>query len=89
MSFIPGPRGGPLPVNNDAFYASFNKPTMLAQGSVDCAVLPNQAYLLQSKLLAVSPIIPTLKIYNGIGHLFPLEDYATFNADLLTWLNTF
>ena len=89
LSFIPGPRGGPPPVNNDALYASFNKPTLLAQGSVDGVVKPGEAQLLQAKLLAVSPIVPTLKIYNGIGHLFPLEAVTAFNADLLAWLATF
>lgn len=88
-SFIPGPRGGPPPVNNDAWYASINKPTLIVQGSVDGLIKPGEPYLIRDKLLAVSPIVPTVKIYPGIGHLFPLENYPTFNADLLVWLLTF
>lgn len=89
LSFIPGPRGGPEPADNNALYASFDKPTLLVQGSVDGVVKPGEAQLLEAKLLAVSSIVPTLKIYSDIGHLFPLEAAVQFNADLLTWLGTF
>lgn len=86
LSFYAGPRGGPPPANNDALYASITIPTMIVQGAVDQIIQADQPFIIQSKLINVTP---TMKIYPGIGHLFPLENLTVFNADLLAWLATF
>lgn len=86
LSFYAGPRGGPPPVSNDSLYASITIPTMIVQGSADAIIQANQPFIIQSKLTSITP---TMHIYPGIGHLFPLENYTQFDSDLLAWLGTF
>lgn len=86
LSVFAGPRLGPPPANNVALYASIIKPSLIIMGQLDAVVLPSNATAMKQ---AMTSIVATLKLYDGVGHVPQMEAITSFRSDLVTWLGTF
>lgn len=83
LSFQAGPRGGPVPADNVALWASITIPVVLMHGIYDNDVLLSGSELTKDMLTST----PAKLLKYKTGHLVPLEDKKRFNHDLLGFVN--
>lgn len=79
-----GPRGGPVPADNVAFYASINKPVLLIHGLYDRIVKTETSTTVKAMMTGI-----TAQLWNPeCGHLPFIELPSTFNTMLIGFINS-